>query len=332
MSNKKIVLIAFTILMVMLLGFNLPWNRIIRLGTRNLVSGNGTLYVKGSTIYNKYDEPFRLKGLSSHGLQWYSDVLNYDNFKYLRDNWGINIFRLALYTEEDGYIQNPSLKDKLIELTDILIKLDMYVVIDWHVLNEGDPLKYINESKEFFNEFSIKYAKCPNIIYEICNEPNGVTWQDSIKPYANEIIPIIRQNSPDSLIIVGTPTWSTEIDTIIDDTLEFENIIYACHFYAGTHKTDIRRKIEKAVNKDICVFITEWGTTNLSGDNELSLDSSTEWMNFLNKHNISWINWSFSNKDEDSAILKPVEISTPEDIDLNLTESGSFVKNHISTK
>ena len=50
---------------------------------------------------------------------------------------------------------------------------------------------YIEEAKIFFDKYSKKYKDCPNILYEICNEPNGtiVTWNDSIKPYAETIIP-----------------------------------------------------------------------------------------------------------------------------------------------
>lgn len=292
----------------------------------------GKLYVKGSCIYNRYDEPFVLKGLSSHGLQWYTDVLTYENLKYLRNEWGINVFRLAMYTEENGYIYDKSIKDKVFELTDYLIDLDMYVIVDWHILKDGDPMKYVNESQEFFKEYSSKYAKVPNIIYEICNEPNGVTWKDSIKPYANTIIPIIRENSPDSLIIVGTPSWSSELNDVISSPLEFNNILYAFHFYAANHKTEYRRRIQEALDNNLCIIISEWGTTTLTGNDNLSLDASAEWLDFLNNNNISWINWSFSNKDEDSAILLPVTITEPADIEKNLTESGIFIKSVISTK
>lgn len=237
-----------------------------------------------------------------------------------------------MYTEENGYIYDKSIKDKVFELTDYLIDLDMYVIVDWHILKDGDPMKYVNESQEFFKEYSSKYAKVPNIIYEICNEPNGVTWKDSIKPYANTIIPIIRENSPDSLIIVGTPSWSSELNDVISSPLEFNNILYAFHFYAANHKTEYRRRIQEALDNNLCIIISEWGTTTLTGNDNLSLDASAEWLDFLNNNNISWINWSFSNKDEDSAILLPVTITEPADIEKNLTESGIFIKSVISTK
>lgn len=237
-----------------------------------------------------------------------------------------------MYTEENGYISNNSIKNKVYELTDYLIDLDMYVIIDWHILTDGNPMKYINESQNFFEEYSLKYANVPNVIYEICNEPNGVTWKDSIKPYANTIIPTIRKNSPNSLIIVGTPSWSSQLDDVLKSPLEFNNILYSCHFYAASHKTEYRRRIKEAIDNNLCIIVSEWGTTNLTGNEEVSLEASDEWLEFLDKNKISWINWSFSNKAEDSAILLPVNITSPTEIDSNLTESGKYIKSKINTK
>lgn len=198
------------------------------------VSKNGVLKVSNTNIINKNGEIFNLRGISSSGIQWTYEILNYKNLKSLKDNFGINSFRIAMYTEENGYISNPDfIYEKITNITDTLIDLDMYIIIDWHILNDGDPNTYIEESKNFFNKYSNKYANSPNIIYEICNEPNGTktTWNDSIKPYAETIIPIIRNNNPDSIIIVGTPHFCTKFSDVHENPLDFENILYSCHYY-----------------------------------------------------------------------------------------------------
>ena len=87
----------------------------------------------------------------------------------------------------------------------------MYVIIDWHILHDLDPNVYKEDAKDFFNEMSAKYADYDNVIYEICNEPNGGTNWNSVKNYANEIIPVIRANDSDAIIIVGTPNWSQDV-------------------------------------------------------------------------------------------------------------------------
>lgn len=292
------------------------------------VSYNGFLKVKGSTLVNQYNNEIQLRGLSSHGLQWYSDLITTENLQYLKENFNINVFRIAMYTAENGYINNKeTIKQKAMEITDMAISLDLYVIIDWHILSDGNPNMYKDEAKEFFDEFSNKYKNVPNVIYEICNEPNGqnVTWDNDVKPYAEEIIPVIRNNSPKSLVIVGTPNWCRDLDKVINNTLDFDNVLYSCHFYAGSHLKEIKEKLQIAFDNKLPVFVSEWGTTNYTGDGNPYENESTELINILNENNISWVNWSFCNKNEGSAILMP-SYNLNSNIDEYLSESGRIVK------
>lgn len=299
----------------------------------NSVKYNGWLKTKKYNLLNEKDEKIQLRGLSSHGICWYSDLLTYDNLKNLKETWNINVFRIAMYTEgsDKTYINNPmENKEKIYKVIDFAIDLDMYVIIDWHILSDHNPQIHKEDAKEFFDEVSKKYHNCPNVIYEICNEPNGtdVDWNNSIKPYAEEIIPIIRNNSNKSLIIVGTPFWCQNIDEAADNPLDFDNVVYSCHFYSGSHGEDLRNRIDYCISKNIPVFISECGTTNVSGDGNIYLENFQEWIDYLNEKNISWINWSFSNKNESSAILTPEYSVSAENKDFNnyLTESGKFIK------
>lgn len=292
------------------------------------VSYNGFLKVKNSKLVNQYNRKIQLKGLSTHGVQWYSDLVTFENLQYLKDNWNINTLRIAMYTAENGYIDNPDIiKEKVIQIADTAISLDLYVIIDWHILSDGNPNIYKEQSKLFFDEISKKYQNIPNVIYEICNEPNGgsVTWDNEIKPYAEEIIPVIRENSPKSVIIVGTPNWSRDLDKVVNNTLDYNNILYSCHFYSGSHLEEIKTKLDIALDNDLPVFVSEWGTTNYTGDGRIYEDETYELIELLNKNNISWINWSFANKNEGSAILTP-DYTLNSNIDDYLSESGKLVK------
>lgn len=300
-------------------------------------SENGFLKVNKTSLKNQKGEDIQLKGVSSHGIQWdtYKDISK-DVLDYLKKEWGINVFRIAMYTEENGYIKNPKeVKERLLKLIDDAIETDIYVIIDWHVLSDKDPNKYIEQSKKFFDEVSKLYKDTPNVIYEICNEPNGnhVTWEDDIKPYAETIIPIIRKNSPKSTIIVGTPNWCGKLKPVLENPLKYENILYAVHFYAGTHGDRLREEMEKALEKEIPIFVSEWGTTDATGNGEIYPEESRKWIDFLNKKNISWVNWSFSSVDSSSSIInndhwgknkKAEDLVT--NLEMNLTESGRLIK------
>ena len=292
------------------------------------VSYNGWLKVDGTQIKNEKGDNFVLQGISSHGLQWYSDILTNDNLKKLKETWDVNTFRIAMYTSEGGYIYNKEeTKQKLITIANNVIDLDMYVIIDWHILSDNNPNIYKEDSKAFFEEISTLYKDTPNVIYEICNEPNGdsITWDNDVKPYAEEIIPIIRKNSPNSLIIVGTPNWCQKLKPSVQNPLNYKNILYSCHFYAGTHKQELRDEVSYALENGLPVIISEWGTTDASGNGQVDVDESKTWIDFLKRNNISFINWSFSNKNESSALLKS-DFNNQKDFNSYLTESGNLVK------
>ena len=287
----------------------------------NYPSYNGYLKVSGTKLLNEKDEEFTLKGMSSHGIQWFNDLYTKENLKVLKDEWNTNVFRIAMYTKEGGYIDDSSVKDKVIKIIDNLIDLDMYVIVDWHILSDNNPTIYTKESKEFFNEISQKYKDKPNVIYELCNEPNGNTSFNDINNYANEVIPVIRKNSPKSLIIVGTTTYSQDVDRVVK--LDYENIMYSLHFYSGTHTEDVRNKAKKALENNTPIIVSEFGVSDASGDGGIYFDETDKWIKLLKENNISIIAWNVSNKNETSAILKE---NTNEIKDENLTSTGKYLK------
>lgn len=296
------------------------------------VSQHGQLSVKNGQLVDKNGKGYQLRGMSTHGLTWFPEFVNESAFKTLRDDWNTNVVRLAMYVDEWGngqcYMGNKSGSLELLEKgVDICIKLDMYVIIDWHVLNPGDPSKYTNEAKSFFETVSKRYAKYPNVIYEICNEPNGgASWSGNIKPYAEKIIPVIRKNAPNSVIIVGTPTWSQEIDKPLSDPLSYKNVMYAFHFYAATH-AGLRSNVENCVAQGLPVFVSEFGTCDASGGGANDFNETQKWLSYFDKQGISYCNWSICNKDETCSVLRPGTSANGNWSESDLTENGKWIRN-----
>lgn len=295
------------------------------------VSQHGQLSVKNGQLVDKSGKGYQLRGMSTHGLTWFPEFVNESAFKTLRDDWNTNVVRLAMYVDEWGngqcYMGNKSGSLELLEKgVDICIKLDMYVIIDWHVLNPGDPSKYTNEAKSFFETVSKRYAKYPNVIYEICNEPNGgASWSGNIKPYAEKIIPVIRKNAPNSVIIVGTPTWSQEIDKPLSDPLNYKNVMYAFHFYAATH-AGLRSNVENCVAQGLPVFVSEFGTCDASGGGANDFNETQKWLSYFDKQGISYCNWSICNKDETCSVLRPGTSANGNWSESDLTENGKWIR------
>ena len=236
----------------------------------NPLQAHGSLSVKGTKKEKKNGKPFQFKGVSTHGLNWFPEYVNADAFASMKNDWKINCVRLAMYTAEgDSYCEGgnkENLKNIVSQGVEYATDLGLYVIIDWHVLHDLDPNKYKTDALAFFDEMSAKYADYDNVIYEICNEPNGGTSWDQIKSYANEVIPVIKKNNPDAVIVVGTPNWSQDVDIAAKDPITgYDNIMYTIHFYADTHRDDLRAKMKTALDAGLPVFCTEFGICDASG-------------------------------------------------------------------
>lgn len=294
---------------------------------------HGKLSVSGTNIVDKNGDKMQLKGVSTHGITWFPDYVNKDAFKSIRDDWSANLVRIAMYTDTGdsyGYCSGGN-KDDIMKLVDTGVnsatELGMYVIVDWHILNDNDPNKYTDESKDFFNTVSKKYADYGNVLYEICNEPNGGTTWDSIKSYAEQVIPVIRQNDKDAIIIVGTPNWSQDVDIASNNPITgYDNIMYAVHFYAATHKENIRSKVTTALSNNLPIFVSEFSLCDASGNGAIDYSSSDEWFKLINENNLSYASWSLCNKNETSALIRSDSSAVSGFTDNDLTDTAKYVK------
>jgi endoglucanase len=266
----------------------------------------GKLQVAGGKLCDGAGNPVQLRGMSTHGLQWFGEIVNDKAFAALAKDWKADVIRLALYVGEGGYASHPELKRKVFDGIELAIKYGMYAIVDWHVLTPGNPNDPVySGAQAFFAEVSQIYGKYPNVIYEIANEPNGpLGWAEQIKPYAEKMVATIRANDPSNIILIGSGTWSQDVDVAAEDPVQGKNLAYTFHFYAGSHGRALRDKIEAALGHGVAVFCSEWGTSEASGAGGPYLRESEEWLAFLDRHDISWVNWSMADKNESSAALK----------------------------
>ena len=289
---------------------------------------HGALHVENGKLTDADGNIVQLYGMSTHGIAWFPQYINYDSFRTLRDDWNTNCIRLAMYTAEYGGYCAGGDKEQLKQLVrdgvSYATELGMYVIVDWHILSDCDPNQNKDEAIAFFREMSEAFADNDNVLYEICNEPNSGTSWDSIKSYAEEVIPVIREQKPDAVILVGTPTWSQEIDKAAASPLTFDNVMYTLHFYAGTHKDDLRNRLETCAQNNLPVFVSEFGMCDASGNGANDFDSTTKWLDLLNKYQISFCCWNLANKDESSSASTTLSDWTDEDFN----ESGRWIREY----
>ncbi|MGN1160144.1 MAG: cellulase family glycosylhydrolase [Lachnospiraceae bacterium] len=272
---------------------------------------HGALSVDGTVLRDQNGNITVLQGVSTHGLSWFPEFANYDAFRTMRDEWGISVVRLAMYTAEyNGYCTGDEsnrnvLKQKIYDCVDAATQLGLYVIVDWHVLQDQNPNTYKDQAISFFSEVTQHLKNQDNVIYEICNEPNGgVGWQD-VKSYAEAVIPVIRQNAPNAIIIVGTPTWSQDVDQAAANPIKgYDNIMYALHFYADTHRDSLRNKMVSAIQSGLPIFVSEYGICDASGAGAINSEQANLWMDLMMQYNVSFCAWSLSNKNETSSMIR----------------------------
>lgn len=292
--------------------------------------------MSGTDLVDQNGEKIQLYGVSTHGLAWFPQYVNEDAFRTLHDDWKINCVRLALYTDEYGGYANggdkESLKNIIRNGITYATNQDMYVIVDWHVLNDRDPGVHKADALAFFEEITTEYGDYTNIIYEICNEPNGYATWESVKSYANEVIPVIRAHDEDAVILVGSPTWSQDIDKAAADPLDFDNIMYTLHFYADTHRDDLRTRLDTCINNGLPVFISEFGTCDASGNGGNNFDQTSKWLELIEAHNLSFFSWSMCNKAETSALIASSCPKTADWAESELSEAGKWLRSYFRNK
>lgn len=273
----------------------------------------GSLHVEDGKLYDEVRNEVRLTGISTNNLSWYPDFASADSIKFLKSNLGINVIRLALFTSDyDGYCvagadKQQELKKIIDEAVQAATDNEMYVILDWHTLNDANPNEYKSEAIQFFGEMVRKYESNDNVIYEICNEPNDdTTWED-IKAYAKEVIPVIRRVNRTALILVGTPEGCTDLDSALADPLDSDvfgtNIMYTYHFNARTQKSSDRNTLSNALEDGLPVFISQFSYYSADGVGDLDKHEAARWDDLLDEYNLSSCIWNLSNSDEGSALI-----------------------------
>ena len=304
--------------------------------SRSSVSSNGTtqgvapLVVQGNKV-TANGQPANLAGMS---LFWSNTGWGGEKYytaqtvSWLKSDWKANLVRVAMGVEEaGGYLTDSSNKTRAMTVIDAAIANNMYVIIDWHTHHAEDNKA---AAITFFKEMATKYGNYNNVIYEVYNEPLQISWSNVIKPYATDVIKEIRAIDPDNLIIVGTPTWSQDVDVAANDPITaYSNIAYTLHFYAGTHKQSLRDKAQTALNRGIALFVTEWGSVNADGNGGVDAAETATWLNFLKTNGISHANWALNDKAEGSSALIPGASVNGGWSAAQLTASGTLVRNNM---
>ncbi|MFZ6011607.1 MAG: cellulase family glycosylhydrolase [Bacteroidota bacterium] len=303
------------------------------------VAKNGQLSVCGRQLCNQYGNPIQLRGMSTHGIQWYGwgDCLTEASLDVLANDWGADILRISLYVQEGGYETDPvGFTAQVTRLIEEATERGMYALVDWHQLDPGDPNANLTSAKKFFTDIANAHKNKNNIIYDVCNEPNGVTWA-RIKTYADQIIPVIRAIDSDAVVLVGTHGWASlgvsdgrTAQDIVSNPLTFSNIMYTFHFYAKSHRDEYLNELSWAADR-LPMFVTEFGSQEYTGDGPDDFPMTQRYIDLMQQKKISWTSWNYSDDIRTGAAWKVGTCSGGPWTTSNLKAAGAWVRSKISS-
>lgn len=302
----------------------------------NDIVKNGRLSILDGKIVNSNNQVVQLNGLSLTGLQWSTNYVSNQTFKYLKNNWNINLIRIPIIPKQQvGWMSYEDTLQWIDKAVQYATTNGMYVILDFHVV--GDPSEYTTEAGTLFSDLSAVYKNHTNVLYEIFNEPattssgESVTWA-STKTYAESVIAKIRANDPNNIIICGTTGYSTNLSNVINDRLTDNKTMYSFHFYAGSNKLeDYKNSLDNAIENKLPIFVSECSTTKSYGESEVAEEESEKWLTYIKNNKMSWVYWNLSNsKDDYAAIIKNnCEKTSNWNYD-ELTTAGQWIYNYLT--
>ncbi|WP_341843626.1 cellulase family glycosylhydrolase [Chitinophaga caseinilytica] len=298
------------------------------------VSQNGQLQVIGLKLCNQYGNPIQLRGMSTHGIQWYGwgSCLTEASLDALAYDWGADVLRISLYVQDDGYETDPAgFTAQVNRLIEEATERGMYALVDWHQLTPGDPNFNLAMAKTFFTAIANQHKNKNNIIYDVCNEPNGVSWA-KIKTYADQIIPVIRAIDSDAVVLVGTHAWASmgvsdgrSAQDIVSNPLNFSNIMYTFHFYAKDHQAQYLNELNWASDR-LPVFVTEFGSQEATGDGPNDFTMTQQFIDLMRNKKISWCNWNYSDDFRSGAVWTTGTCSAGPWTTARLKPAGAWIR------
>ncbi len=131
---------------------------------------HGHLRIEEGKLKDEKGELFQLRGMSTHVIGWYPNYINAGAMGSISVAGG-NVIRIAMYTQaENGYINDAERNMNLmLQAIENARAMNLYVIVDWHILDDGDPNIHLEKAITFFltllhhdiltnRQYSMRYA------------------------------------------------------------------------------------------------------------------------------------------------------------------------------
>lgn len=295
-------------------------------------------------VYEKYltDSEYRaitLNGVCINSVNYSNGFINNETVSTLVNDWGCDVLRFSMNVEEDigGYTSDPDGKfADACAVIDMCIDNGCYVIIDWNLVSGCNPSDYEEQATDFFSRIAAIYAGVPNVIYEISgrasfNSESDDVWSDEIRPYAQSLIGAIREYDQDNLIIVQTPVDVDDLDDVLNDPLEYSDVIYSISV-SGVYDEVKAQELIDISDEGLPMICTDF--KEYDEDGNFMPDDFTSYDQILEEEYISWCAY-YIGGDAATGNLINTDLMDDQAIaaahwpDDYLSESGLFVRGEL---
>lgn len=294
------------------------------------VSGNRLVDPEGKEVW--------LQGVAIPGLEIVPEGHGVvQSTKVAIEEWKANVVRIAVKDQfwfgqgketpkskgqTDGGKAYRELVDSAVNMA---ANRGCYVVIDNHVFRAVKP-----EQLEFWKEVATKYKNHPAVLFDIINEPHGISWEvwrnggfveekkkgvdesaflSEAEKRANEgfdspgmqkLVEVIREIGAKNIIIAGGLDWAYDLTGILEgyalEDRTGNGIMYSTHVYPW--KTEWQKRFLDAAEK-YPLFLGEVGADVKKMSflpPERQEDPATwvpDMLAVIQKYRLNWTGWSF---------------------------------------
>ncbi|HEX8911722.1 MAG TPA: glycoside hydrolase family 5 protein [Humisphaera sp.] len=291
------------------------------------------LHVEGNQIKDSTGKVVWLQGVAIPSMEWSAGGEHIlESVDVAITQWKANVIRLPVASkfwngvgpyQKDGGLQYRQTVDDAINLC---ASHGVFLVLDLHEYRAPTAAH-----AAFWTDAATKYKDHPAVIFELLNEPHGISWEvwrnggrvtDKPKPNADGVLAenaeklkgfdsigmqgllnAIRATGAKNMVIAGGLDWGYDLSGVLSghalDDKGGNGIVYSSHVYPW--KSDWKGKFLAAAEK-YPLFIGETGAEQekLSFIPPERQEDPYTWapdmLGTIQKHKLNWTAWSFHPK------------------------------------
>lgn len=291
------------------------------------------LTVSGNQVVTLGGKPVWLQGLSVDSMQWGTGENVLWSIRVGIDEWHANVIRLAIhdtYWFGHGKYQKEGTEENYRQTVDQAVQLcasrGAYLVLDLHQFGAPMPAHV-----EFWKDAAERYKNNPAVLFELFNEPHGISWKlwrdggnlkddkhTDVNPVENNqknqgdvsvgmqaLVDAVRGTGAKNIVLISGLDWSYDLTGFVNGYALNDNggngIMLVWHNYPW--KRDWEAKGLVATEKYPVILtevgaIEKWSDFSFIGEKErYPLDGWAEDMiGLIQKYKLHWTAFSFHPK------------------------------------